>query len=160
MRFRQFYSKLYFRVAIDLIGWPKQGTTGGAVSTTAPSFFGQLTEEYVQQDRAHSRWVHIEKRLREHYTFTLEECKINGEVNGNQPTRIEWLISIENNRVPEYPDRYDSRFNLTGVAAIRRCVEDALSETFRKGDMIVEAPYTLEQLIDSDRVQVNAILIP
>jgi hypothetical protein len=157
MRFRQFYSKLYFRVSIDLIGWPKQGTSGGAVSTTAPSFFGSITEN---QQRAYSRWTAIEKRLKENYTFTLEDSKIIGEVNGNQPTKIEWLISIENNRVPEYPDRYDSRFNLTGVSAIKRCVEDALSETFKEGDMIVEAPYTLEQLIDYDRVQVNAILIP
>lgn len=157
MRFRQFYSKLYFRVSIDLIGWPKEGPTGGAVSMTAPSFFGTINEN---RQRAYDRWTMIEKRLREHYTFTLEDSKIIGEVNDNQPTKIEWLISIENNRVPEYPDRYDARFNLTGVAAIKRCVEDTLCETFKERNMIVEAPYTLEQLIDSDRVQVNAILIP
>lgn len=157
MRFKQFYSKLYFRVTVDLIGWPKQGTTGGAVSTTVPSFFDSITESH---QRAEARWIMVEKKLREHYTFILEDSKIIGEVNGQQPTRIEWLMSIENNRVPEYPDRYDTRFNLTGVAAIKRCVEDSLCETFIKGDMIVEAPYTLEQLIDSDCVRVNAILIP
>lgn len=157
MRFRQFYSKLYFRVTVDLIGWPKQGTTGGAVSMTVPSFFGSLTESH---QRAQARWIMVEKYLREHYTFTLEDSKIIGEVNDRQPTRIEWLMSIENNRVPEYPDVHDTRFNLTGVAAIQRCVEDALSKTFNQGDILVEAPYTLDQLIESERVSVNAILIP
>ncbi len=143
MRFRQFYSKLYFRVAVDLVGWPKTKIHGGSVSNTGPHFFTTVVED----------------RLKKQFTFSVLECKLTGRTE-TSAQRIQWLLLTEKNRVPEYPDKNDPRFNLTGVAAVRRCVEETLFDTINKGDILVETTLTLEQIIDLDTVNVTAIMIP
>lgn len=154
MRFRQFYSKLYFRISLDLTCWPNTGSTGGAVSA-APQFFSDLNEsELVLKNRAKSRWETIDKQLKEHYNITMHDVNSTGEYDKfTQPTKLQWLIEINSNRVPEYPDQFDPRFNLTGTQAIKRCVEEALVNSN-------EPPFTLKELIDYEVVTVNAILIP
>lgn len=154
MRFRQFYSKLYFRISLDLVRWPNTGITGGAVSA-APQFFLHLTEEQrAQKDRAKNRWDTVDKQLKEHYNITMHDITSTGEYNAvSQPTRLQWLIEMKANRVPEYPDQFDPRFNLTGVKAIKRCVEEALVNAGN-------SPFTLKELIELEVVDVKAILIP
>lgn len=131
MRFRQFYSKLYFRVAVDLVGWP-DWPSGGATNL-APHFFQPVTE-----------------RLHKQFTFAIIESKITNKLD-LQPLRAQWMMVIENGRIPEYPDKNDSRFNLTGSAAVRRCVEHALADATDIG---------VDKIIDSGCVDVTAVLIP
>jgi hypothetical protein len=164
MRFKQFYSHLFFRVDLDLIGWPTSGNLSGGViaeSQTPPNFL-KILKFTADQQRGFERWKKIQDDLSKNCcSFATKQYIIDGMLSeSSQPSRMTWTIEVLKNRVPEYPDVNDPRFNLTGSAAIKRCIEESLSRPFVNDQNIeILPPFTLSELQDRETVTVSAILI-